>query len=66
MDVNAFEWTSQLRFYWDKSKDDCAVRQTNTCFTYGYEYLGNSGRLAITPLTDRYVEVLQLNELTCC
>ncbi|OON14263.1 ATPase family protein [Opisthorchis viverrini] len=52
-DINAFDWLSQLRFYWDKEPDDCFVRQTNTSFQYGYEYLGNSGRLVITPLTDR-------------
>ncbi|KAM8972622.1 dynein axonemal heavy chain 2 [Pelodytes ibericus] len=53
MDVASFEWLSQLRLYWDKDLDDCLVRQTNTQFQYGYEYLGNSGRLVITPLTDR-------------
>ncbi|CAK9808028.1 Dynein axonemal heavy chain 2 [Anthophora quadrimaculata] len=52
-DVSAFEWLSQLRFYWDKDVDDCIVWQTNTYFVYGYEYLGNTGRLVITPLTDR-------------
>lgn len=54
--ANAFEWISQLRFYWEKiAKDDeeCYIKQINTCFRFCYEYLGNSGRLVITPLTDR-------------
>ncbi|VDL84400.1 unnamed protein product [Schistocephalus solidus] len=52
-DTNAFDWLAQLRFYWEKDEDDCFAKQTNTSFRYGYEYLGNSGRLVITPLTDR-------------
>ncbi|XP_029784654.1 dynein heavy chain 2, axonemal [Suricata suricatta] len=53
MDTSSFDWLSQLRVYWEKDLDDCVIRQTNTQFQYGYEYLGNSGRLVITPLTDR-------------
>ena len=51
--VTHFDWLSQLRFYWDKDEEDCLIKQTNASFNYGYEYLGNSGRLVITPLTDR-------------
>lgn len=42
-----------MRYYWDRDVDDCVIKQTNTQFMYGYEYNGNSGRLVITPLTDR-------------
>lgn len=54
IDANSFEWLKELRFYWDRDIDDCIARQTNTQFQYAYEYLGNSGRLVITPLTDRW------------
>lgn len=39
------------RYYW--TNDDLYIRAVNAEFIYGYEYLGNSGRLVITPLTDR-------------
>jgi dynein heavy chain len=51
-----FEWLQQLRFRKDNDEQDkliIAVEQTNCKFDYGYEYQGNSGRLVVTPLTDR-------------
>ncbi|XP_074661680.1 dynein axonemal heavy chain 6-like [Tubulanus polymorphus] len=51
--VNNFEWQKQLRYYWDTELDNCVVRMSNSLYIYGYEYLGASPRLVITPLTDR-------------
>jgi len=49
--VDNFEWQKQLRYYWDVELDNCVVKMSNSTYIYGYEYLGASPRLVITPLT---------------
>ncbi|CAN0263791.1 unnamed protein product, partial [Ectocarpus sp. 12 AP-2014] len=48
-----FTWQQQLRYYWDMDLDDCLIRHSDARVRYGYEYMGATSRLVITPLTDR-------------
>ncbi|CAG2054541.1 unnamed protein product [Timema podura] len=48
-----FEWLRQLRYYWDEEHNTCVARMSSATYIYGYEYLGASGKLVITPLTDK-------------
>jgi dynein heavy chain len=50
-----FQWISQLRYYWEGEnlEGDMWAMMVSSKRPYGYEYLGNSFRLVITPLTDK-------------
>ncbi|TKS79999.1 Dynein heavy chain 11, axonemal [Collichthys lucidus] len=61
----AFAWLSQLRHRWDDENRHCYVNICDAQFQFSYEYLGNTNRLVITPLTDRcYITLTQSLHLT--
>lgn len=53
--LEAFLWQQQLRFYWMNGGNamDTEIRICDFKTKYFYEWIGNTGRLVITPLTDR-------------
>jgi dynein heavy chain len=69
-DQQLFVWQSQLKFYveFKNPKDEKRVCVTRICdwsTYYNYEYVGNCGRLVITPLTDRcYITLTQALNLS--
>ncbi|XP_069917499.1 dynein axonemal heavy chain 9 isoform X5 [Oryctolagus cuniculus] len=63
--AQAFLWLSQLRHRWDDETKHCFANICDAQFLYSYEYLGNTPRLVITPLTDRcYITLTQSLHLT--
>jgi dynein heavy chain len=64
-----FLWQSQLKFYLQSRPKDPVKKVSSTICDwqtwYNYEYNGNTGRLVITPLTDRcYITLTQALNLS--
>ena len=52
-DANDFEWMSKIKTTWSV-EDEGLIQCGGWEMNLGYEYLGTSNRMLLSPLTDRY------------
>lgn len=55
--ADSFEWRRQMKYFWDKDEEKMEVRMASIIVNYSNEYLGNTSRLVVTPLTVRFTLV---------
>ena len=53
-----FNWINNMRYYFDRDRASVKVSMIMTDLEYQNEFLGNTGRLVCTPLTDRCYRTL--------
>lgn len=51
--VTDFRWVKQLKYSWEEELSEVKINQVSATLNYGYEYMGATSRLVITPLTDK-------------
>ena len=56
--ITDFDWISIMRYYAEGKDLHIVIKMITSKIDYQYEYLGNSGRLVITQLTDRCYRTL--------
>lgn len=60
----SFQWQSQMRYIQETESKRVRIQISDSDIPYQYEYLGNTGCLVITPLTDRcYITLTQAQRL---
>jgi dynein heavy chain 2 len=63
-DAGEWLWQKQLRFYAERSKEQCQIQMCDAQFLYTFEYQGNASKLVHTPLTDKcYLTLTQAMHL---
>ena len=55
---SSFPWQSMLHFDWSTRDQRCVLSTLNTSIPYGYHYTGSSGKIVLTPDSERSIVFL--------